>query len=102
MPISAPTCTAAFSKFVAVPNSWRTAGSARVEKAGSVFKCACSDVSRDATGPRGISLVWQLYLLTVNDQVVERPIVPAVAAWQFLRKILGDPSRVKVASPLAS
>ena len=100
VPNSTPICTATCSKFVAVPNSWRTAGSARVEKAGSVFKCACSDVLRDATGPRGISLVWQIHLLAVNDQVVERPTVPAVTAWQFLRKILGDPSRVKVTNQL--
>ena len=35
-------------------------------------------------------------MLAVNDQVVERPTVPAATALQFLRKILGDPSRVKV------
>ena len=51
---------------------------------------------RDAIEPRRISLVWQLQLLAVNDQVVDRPTVPAAAAWRFLRKILGDPSRVKV------
>mgnify|MGYP000059995769 CR=1 FL=1 len=54
--IRRPPVQPTFSKFVrSVPNSWRTAGSARVRDAGSVFKCACADVSRDAIGPRGIS-----------------------------------------------
>ena len=100
MPILRQRVQPTFSKFVAVPNSLRVAGSVIGEILGP--SCACSDVLRDATGPRGICLVWQIHLLTVNDQVVESFTVPAVAAWQFLRKILGDPSRVKVSSPLAS
>ena len=57
---------------------------------------ACSDVLRDAIKPRGNSFGG--YSLTVNDQVVEWPTVPAGPA--VLRKILGDPSRVKVIDQL--